>query len=102
MAPIAKTLELLPYLGAIHMCAIREHRFPFLHKVGAWNRFNRYSGGTLVEKCCHFFDLMVPSTPRRVMASGGRRTTSRSVTTAVSILDNAYVIVNTRGAAGHA
>lgn len=38
-----------------------------------WNRFNVNSGGTLVEKCCHFFDLMrlfVGANPVRVMASG--------------------------------
>ncbi len=45
-------------VGALQMLAIREHRFPFLEKVGDWNRFSRRTGGTLVEKCCHFFDLM--------------------------------------------
>ena len=44
--------------GGINMLTIREHRFPFLRKVGDWNRFNINSGGTFVEKCCHFFDLM--------------------------------------------
>ena len=62
-------------VGTLRHVAIREHRFPFLPKVGDWNRFNRNTGGTLVEKCCHFFDLMnliVDSTPVRVMASGGQ------------------------------
>ncbi len=61
-------------LGEVRMIAIREHRFPFLTKVGNWNRFNRFTGGTFVEKCCHFFDLMnliMGETPIRVMASGG-------------------------------
>jgi hypothetical protein len=31
-------------IGDPRMLAIREHRFPFLRKVGHWNRFNRYSG----------------------------------------------------------
>ena len=30
--------------GTLHMLAIREHRFPFLAKVGDWNRFNRNTG----------------------------------------------------------
>lgn len=30
-------------VGQAKMLAIREHRFPFLRKVGHWNRFNRYS-----------------------------------------------------------
>ncbi len=29
-----------------------------LDAVGDWNRFNRNTGGTMVEKCCHFFDLV--------------------------------------------
>ena len=62
-------------VGTLHQLAIREHRFPFLPKIGDWNRFNRNTGGTLVEKCCHFFDLMrlmTRSEPVRVMASGGQ------------------------------
>ncbi|MEM1332712.1 MAG: Gfo/Idh/MocA family oxidoreductase [Actinomycetota bacterium] len=46
-------------VGDPRMVAIREHRFPFLVKVDNWNRFNDNTGGTLVEKCCHFFDLML-------------------------------------------
>ena len=56
------------------MMSIREHRYPFLPKVGDWNRFNRRTGGTMVEKCCHFWDLMrhvLQSDPIRVFASGG-------------------------------
>ncbi len=45
-------------IGPVKMLTICEHRFPFLYKVGDWNRFNQNTGGTLVEKCCHFFDLM--------------------------------------------
>jgi myo-inositol 2-dehydrogenase/D-chiro-inositol 1-dehydrogenase len=62
-------------VGRLWMIAIREHRFPFLTKVDDWNRFNRNTGGTLVEKCCHFFDLMnriAVRRPVRVYASGGR------------------------------
>jgi predicted dehydrogenase len=59
--------------GRLRMLSIREHRFPFLKKVGDWNRFARNTGGTMVEKCCHFFDLMrhiVRSEPVRVYCSG--------------------------------
>jgi predicted dehydrogenase len=61
--------------GGVKMLTIREHRFPFLEKVGDWNRFNSKSGGTLVEKCCHFFDLMrliIGANPVQVMASAGQ------------------------------
>ena len=57
------------------MLTITEHRFPFLEKVQNWNRFNENSGGTFVEKCCHFFDLMrliLKSDPIRITASAGQ------------------------------
>ncbi|MBM4381950.1 MAG: Gfo/Idh/MocA family oxidoreductase [Deltaproteobacteria bacterium] len=60
MPPVARLLDEVRAgtIGQLRMFAIREHRFPFLPKVGDWNRFARNTGGTLVEKCCHFFDLM--------------------------------------------
>ena len=60
MTPIARLLDVVNSgeLGEVKMLSIREHRFPFLKKVNDWNRFSRNTGGTLVEKCCHFFDLM--------------------------------------------
>lgn len=60
-------------IGKLRMLSIREHRFPFLSKVGDWNRFARNTGGTMVEKCCHFFDLMrliIGSEVVRVYCSG--------------------------------
>jgi predicted dehydrogenase len=76
MPPVQAFLEQLQSAtGGPTMLTIREHRFPFLKKVGDWNRFNRYSGGTFVEKCCHFFDLMrliLASEPVRIMASAGQ------------------------------
>jgi len=88
-------------IGALRMLTIRENRFPFLRKVGNWNRTNARSGGTLVEKCCHFFDLMrriLRSEPRRIFASGGQDVnhlleTDGSASSA-DILDNAYVLVD--------
>ena len=62
-------------LGRIHTISMSEYRPPFLDKVGQWNKFNSNTGGTLVEKCCHYFDLinlMSGSQAVRVYASGGR------------------------------
>ena len=101
MAPIAELVSQV-HAGAVgetKMMSIREHRFPFLQKVGNWNRFSRNTGGTLVEKCCHFFDLMrltIGADPVRVHASGGQDVNhldewydgERS-----DILDNAFVTV---------
>lgn len=92
-------LKHLPEVGNVKMCAIQEHRFPFLKKVGDWNRFNRNTGGTLVEKCCHFFDLMnlvVPGVPVRAIASGAQSVNHLDEVyngEVPDILDNAYVIV---------
>lgn len=101
MPPVAHLLrEAANATGGIRMLTIREHRFPFLEKVGDWNRFNRNTGGTLVEKCCHFFDLMrlaLGSDPVRVMASAGRDVNhldERYSGETPDILDNAYVIVD--------
>ncbi|MGB9357539.1 MAG: Gfo/Idh/MocA family oxidoreductase [Acidimicrobiia bacterium] len=86
--------------GNVKMVAIREHRFPFLPKVGNWNRFNRNTGGTFVEKCCHFFDLMTliaDSQPVRVYASGAQDVNhldERYVGETPDLLDNGYVIVD--------
>lgn len=60
-------------LGEIKMVNIIEHRLPFLDKVKQWNKFSKYSGGTLVEKCCHYFDLLnmfAGSRPVSVFATG--------------------------------
>ena len=101
MAPIAELIRQVHsgVVGDLKMLAIREHRFPFLVKVDNWNRFSRNTGGTLVEKCCHFFDLMnlvVGSRPIRVMASGGQDVNHLDEVyngETSDILDNAYVIV---------
>jgi myo-inositol 2-dehydrogenase/D-chiro-inositol 1-dehydrogenase len=82
------------------MISIREHRFPFLKKVGDWNRFNQNTGGTLVEKCCHFFDLMrliARAEPVRVYASGAADVNFRDERydgRTPDILDNGFVVVD--------
>ncbi|XP_057787010.1 uncharacterized protein LOC131004355 isoform X2 [Salvia miltiorrhiza] len=101
MPPVAKLIDVVKggALGQIKMVAIREHRFPFLIKVNNWNRFNCNSGGTLVEKCCHFFDLMTlfaGANPVRVMASGAIDVNHKDEIydgKVPDIIDNAYVIV---------
>ena len=73
MPPVAALIEQAASVtGGVKMLTLQEHRFPFLEKVDNWNRFNANSGGTFVEKCCHFFDLMrliIDSEPVRVSAS---------------------------------
>ncbi len=101
MPPVARLLDVVRsgVLGNTKMIAIREHRFPFLEKVGDWNRFSANTGGTLVEKTCHFFDLMnliADAKPVEVIASGGQDVNHLDETydgKQSDILDNAYVIV---------
>lgn len=106
MPPVAQFLRELTTenIGTLKMISIREHRFPFLVKVGDWNRFSANTGGTLVEKCCHFFDLMnlaTKSRPVRVYASGGQdvnhldeRYPGNPAGEVPDILDNAFVTVD--------
>lgn len=87
-------------LGDVKMLSVCEHRFPFLEKVGDWNRFNENTGGTLVEKCCHFFDLMrliSRSEVSRVYASTGQDVNHLDETyqgKQPDIIDNGYVILD--------
>ncbi|MXN65585.1 gfo/Idh/MocA family oxidoreductase [Stappia sp. GBMRC 2046] len=102
MPPVQRLLKELRdgTAGNLKMISIREHRFPFLSKVGDWNRFNSKTGGTLVEKCCHFFDLMrliAESEPVRVYASGGVDVNfldEEYPEGRPDILDNAFVVVD--------
>ena len=103
MPPITKLIEeahKAAYTGEAVMFSIREHRYPFLTKVGDWNRFNKNTGGTLVEKCCHFFDLMrhvMQADPIRVYATGGQNHNHLDEQyngATPDILDNAYVVLD--------
>ena len=102
MPPVAKFINEIhnKTIGELKTLTIREHRFPFLKKVNDWNRFEKNTGGTLVEKCCHFFDLMcliAKSKPISVYASGGQDVNHLDEEydgKKPDIIDNAYVIIN--------
>lgn len=101
MPPISRLIQETDSgdLGQLHTLTVREHRFPFLTKAANWNRFNRYTGGTLVEKACHFFDLMrriVRSEPVSVYASGGQAVNHKDEVydhSTPDILDHAFATV---------
>ncbi len=86
-------------LGEIKLMSISEHRIPFLDKVGQWNKFSEKSGGTLVEKCCHYFDLFnmfAQSKPKKVYATGSQFvnfTNYEYEGKTSDILDNAIVTI---------
>ena len=107
MPPVAEALRMTRAgaVGRVQQVSIREHREPFYPKVGDWNRFNANTGGTLVEKCCHYFNLMDVITgerPRAVFASGGQRVNhldERYGGRTPDILDSAFAIVEYPGGA---
>ncbi len=90
-------------LGKLRMLTIREHRGPFLQKRDNWNRFNRNTGGTLVEKCVHFLDLMcliMQDRPVRVYASGGQAVNHLNESydgEVPDLLDHAYTMIEFAG-----
>ncbi|MEO1045486.1 MAG: Gfo/Idh/MocA family oxidoreductase [Pseudomonadota bacterium] len=87
-------------IGNLKTLHIAEYRPPFLDKVGQWNKFNHSSGGTLVEKCCHYFDLMhriTAAPPERVFASGSQAVNFRDFARdghAGDMIDNADVLID--------
>ena len=105
MPPVSRLVETVHAgaIGRLRMLHIREHRWPFLPKVGDWNRFAHNTGGTLVEKCCHFFDLMRLITrdePVRVYASGAQDVNhldERYCGAVPDLIDNAFVVVDFAG-----
>ena len=102
MPPVQRMLEVVGdgVIGEPLMISIQEHRYPFLPKVGDWNRFSARTGGTLVEKCCHFWDLMrlaLGSDPVRVFASAGmdvNHLDERYDGKTPDMIDNAFVTVD--------
>jgi hypothetical protein len=68
--------------------------------VRDWNRFSAKTGGTMVEKCCHFFDLMrliTQSEPVRVYCSGAmdvNHVDERYDGTRPDIIDNSFTTVD--------
>lgn len=87
-------------IGDIKTISILEHRIPFLDKVNQWNKFAKFSGGTLVEKCCHYFDLLnlfAGARPVRVFGTGSMAVNFREFEydgEKSDILDNAFVTVD--------
>ncbi|OCC02949.1 oxidoreductase [Labrys sp. WJW] len=66
-------------LGDIVSIEASEHLAPYhgAFFMRDWRRYQHYSGGFMLEKCCHDIDLyqgLIGSRPVRVASFGGRRT----------------------------
>ncbi|QQO09503.1 Gfo/Idh/MocA family protein [Breznakiella homolactica] len=92
---IVRMREQQERLGNLRMVWCHEFRHPFLKKEGStpdWIIQKKYSGGTLLEKNCHHFDLfnmIARAKPVSVYASGDNKT----IYAATDVLDNAFVTV---------
>ncbi|MHA1453122.1 MAG: Gfo/Idh/MocA family protein, partial [Promethearchaeota archaeon] len=89
-------------IGNIKTVNITKHRIPFLDKVNQWNKFNEFSGGTIVEKCCHYLDMINlfadGSKPKKVYATGSQAVNYKKLKYGEKgkksdILDNAMAII---------
>jgi predicted dehydrogenase len=88
-----KTIVESGEIGDPQLVWCKEFRGPFLKKVGDWIQDSRYSGGCLVDKNCHHFDLMnwwVGSRPKRVCGFGGNDVV-RVVNNQYEVIDHASV-----------
>lgn len=102
MPPVAEVISRAKdgQVGRIHQVSIREHREPFYPKIDNWNRFAERTGGTLVEKCCHYFnlmDLIVGESPVQVYASGSQDVNHLDEAydgRSANMIDNAFVILD--------
>lgn len=96
---IYETLE-RKTIGNVKLISMQEHRIPFLDKVNQWNKFSKYSGDTLIEKCCHYFDLInlfAGAKPVRVFGSGSMAVNFTEFEydgEKSDILDNAFVVID--------
>jgi predicted dehydrogenase len=80
-------------IGVPRMAWTREFRGPFQKKSQEWIQDDRRSGGGLVDKNCHQFDLMnwwIGARPKRVCAFGGCAV-NRRIEGEHQVLDHATV-----------
>ena len=82
-------------LGSITSLEANEHIAPFHGSffMRDWRRLEKYSGGFMLEKCCHDIDLynsIVGERPVRVVSFGGRNNFIPSEAPSDNKYDNVY------------
>lgn len=74
-----------------------EFRGPFRPKVGHWIHLEDQSGGTFVEKMCHYFDLLTwfaASDPVQVTASAGLDVITEIYGMRPTVNDNGWTLID--------
>ena len=87
-------------IGTPYLAWLKEFRGPFPANM-AWAFDKRKSGGALVEKSCHHFDVftwLLGTPPVRVFASGGQAVHREIFGVESDIVDHAWVTVEHAGA----
>ena len=88
-------------IGTPHMAWLKEFRNPFPSTM-RWAFDKHRSGGALVEKSCHHFDVftwLLRARPVRVFASGGQAVHKEIFGVVSSVVDHAWVVVEHEGGA---
>ena len=83
-------------IGAPQLVWLKEFRNPFPSNM-AWAFDKSKSGGALVEKSCHHFDVftwLLGAPPVKVFASGGQAVHKEIFGTQSNIVDNAWVTID--------
>ena len=83
-------------VGKPRLLWCKEFRGPFLEKIGNWIMFKDKSGGTFVEKTCHYFDLMTwfaGARPKKVIALAGQDVIKEIYGVKPDVYDNGWVII---------
>jgi predicted dehydrogenase len=86
-------------IGTPHMAWLKEFRNPFPRTM-RWAFDKAKSGGALVEKSCHHFDVfawLLRAPPVRVFASGGQAVHDEIFGVPSSVADHAWVTVEHEG-----
>ena len=93
-------------VGRPRMVAMREHRFPFLTKVGNWNRFTRHHRRHARREDVPLLRPHEPASSASARSGSWRRAPRTSTTSTrcydgrpADMLDNAFVIVDYPGGA---
>jgi len=99
---LAKTKEIVAAgkIGTPRVAWFKEFRCPFLKKPDRWIQQQERSGGALVDKCVHYFDLFgwyFDAKPVSVTATGGRDVVRRLHGAPYTVMDNALASVEYAG-----